>query len=514
MTGRFVLALDEGSSSARSVLVDQSGAIVQEARAPVSWQRPRPGWVELDPVDLWQTQLDTVRRVLDGARARPADIAAVAVTSHRETVMVWDRRTGEPVHDALVWISSQTDDIVARWRAEGLDELFRHRTGLRNDSFFSAAKLAWLLEHVPGVRARAEAGELAAGTVDCWLLWNLTGGAAHATDHSCASRTALFNLKSLRWDEDLCDVLGIPVPLLPPALASDAEFGAVDRNVLDADVPVRAVLADQQASLYGQACFGEGEAKNTFGTAGVLVVNSGKQPALVDGLTSSVGWTVQGETSFELEGVVFHSGQTLQWLRDNLQMLTQGEDIAAVAADVPDSGGVYLVPGFGGLCAPYWDRQARASIVGMTLETTRQHVVRAAIDSMAYQTVDIVDALQQGGVPVTDLKVDGGAARNDLLCQTLADLSGLQIRRPDELERTALGVAMLAGTGVGWWSGPDAVSAAWRLDRVFDPQIDAGRREELVAGWRDAVSRTLSRSPVGSPASHVSETTSAKGTTP
>lgn len=514
MTGRFVLALDEGSSSARSVLVDPSGVIVSEARAPVAWRRPRPGWVELDPVDLWRTQLDTVRRALDGASARPADIAAVAVTSHRETVMVWDRRTGEPVHDAIVWISSQTDDIVARWRDEGLDEVFRSRTGLRNDSFFSAAKLVWLLEHVPGVRARAEAGELAAGTVDCWLLWNLTGGAVHATDHSCASRTALFNLETLAWDDVLCDRLGIPTALLPPALPSDAEFGRLDKRVLDTDVPVLAVLADQQASLYGQACFGEGEAKNTFGTAGVLVVNSGEKPALVDGLTSSVGWTAARSTSYELEGVVFHSGQTLQWLRDSLQLLGPDEDVRTVAGSVPDSGGVYLVPGFGGLCAPHWDRRARASVVGMTLETTKPHVVRAALDSMAYQTVDIVDALGRGGVPVTDLKVDGGAARNDLLCQTLADLSGLQIRRPKELERTALGVAMLAGTGAGWWSGPDDVAEVWHLDRVFDPRLDPARREHLVAGWREAVTRTLTAAPAGPPARPLPETTPAKGRTP
>lgn len=492
MSGRYVLALDEGSSSARSVLVDLDQAIVHEARSPVAWVRSRPGWVELDPVQLWETQLGTVQRVLADAGAGPGDVVACAVTSHRETIVMWDRRTGEPVHNALVWISSQTDDIVARWQAAGYDELFRRRTGLRNDSFFSAAKVVWLLEQVPGARARAEAGDLVCGTIDSWLVWNLTAGRSHLTDHSCASRTALFNLESLSWDEQLCELLGVPTSLLPTALPSDAYFGDVDEGVLGGGVPIRAVLADQQASMYGQACFEPGSAKNTFGTAGVLTVNSGKAPLLVDGLTSSVGWSAAGRTAYELEGVVFHSGQTLQWLRHCLGLLRPDDDVEALAASVPDAGGVYLVPGFGGLCAPWWDRRATAACHGMTLETTKAHVVRAAVESMAYQTVDVVAALEHGGLPVTDLKVDGGGARNDLLCQLLADLTGLQILRPTELERTALGVALMAGSAAGLWQGPADVTAGWVLDRAFDPQLDADRRSELHAGWLDAVRRTLS----------------------
>lgn len=494
MPGPYVLALDEGSSSARSVLVDADGAIVHEARSPVTWQRPQPGWVELDPVSLWQTQLGTVQRVLAAAGARPGDVVACAVTTHRETVLLWDRRTGEPVHNAIVWISGQTDDIVERWQEAGYDELFRRRTGLRNDSFFSAAKIAWLLDEVPDARKRAEAGELVCGTVDCWLVWNLTGGRSHATDHSCASRTALFDLEALVWDEELCALLDIPVSLFPSALPSDAGFGRVDPALLGGDVPITAVLADQQASMYGQACFAGGSAKNTFGTAGVLTVNSGDAPVLVDGLTSSVAWTAHGRTAYELEGVVFHSGQTLQWLRDGLGLLAPDDDVEAVAGSVPDTGGVYLVPGFGGLCSPWWDRRARASCVGLTLETTRAHLVRAAVESMAYQTVDILDALDRGGLSVGELKVDGGAARNDLLCQLLADLTGIEIRRPRELERTALGAALLAGSGVELWGGPDDVAAGWRLDRAFTPQLDPARCAELHAGWLDAVRRTLTLS--------------------
>ena len=491
----YVLALDEGSTSARSALVDATGAIAYEARSPVAWRRPRPGWVELDPVALWRTQLDTIERVLDSAGAGRGDVAAVAVTTHRESVVMWDRRTGEPVHDAIVWISCQTDDVVERWRARGLDDEFRRRTGLRNDSFFSAAKIAWLLEEVPGARARAEAGSLLCGTIDCWLLWNLTGGRSHLTDHSCASRTGLFHLESLDWDAELCALLDIPMSLLPEARPSDDVFGVVDDSVLAGEVPILAVLADQQASMYGQACFREGSAKNTFGTAGVLCINSGKSPVLVDGLTSSVGWTAGGDTRYELEGVVFHSGQTLQWLRDGLRLLDPTDDVEALAGSVPDTAGVYFVPGFGGLCAPYWDRRAKASIVGMTLETTKEHVVRAALESMAHQTVDVVHALARGGITVTELKVDGGAAKNDLLCQLLADLSGLQIQRPRELERTALGVAMMAGVGVGLWSGPADVESVWALDRVFDPANDHDCRTGRRAGWLDAVGRTLSSRP-------------------
>ena len=490
-TGRYILALDEGSSSARTVVVDPAGEIVGESRAAVVWNRPRPGWVELDPVKLWQTQLGTMQGALAAAGVGATDIGAVAVTTHRESVLIWDRRTGEPVHDAIVWISHQTDGIVRRWQAEGLDDEFRRRTGLRNDSYFSAAKLAWLLEEVPGVRARAEAGELVCGTVDCWLLWNLTGGRAHRTDHSCASRTALFNLASLSWDEELCAMLGIPLSLFPEAVASDADFGTVDPSLLSTEPPVRAVLADQQSSMYGQACFSSHDAKNTFGTAGVFTVNTGGEPLHVDGLTSSVAWTAEGTTSFELEGVVFHSGQTLQWIRENLGLIHGSAEIEPVAASVPDTGGVYLVPGFGGLSAPHWDRQARASLTGVTLETRREHLVRAAVEAMAYQTCDITRLVQRNGYDLTSLKVDGGASVNNLLCQFLADMTGLRILRPRALERTALGVAYMAGIAIGVWDSHLDIEKSWQADAVFEPAMSVDRREELYRGWRAAVARTL-----------------------
>jgi glycerol kinase len=491
VSGPLLLALDEGSSSCRSIVVDGSGHILAEAGENVAWERPRPGWVELDPILLWDKQLSTVHRALDSCGATAADLAAVAITTHRETVLFWDRATGQPVHNAVVWISKQTDDIVNRWHDEGLDEQFRRRTGLRNDSFFSAAKVAWLLDNVPDARRRAEAGELACGTVDSWLLWNLTGGRSHLTDHSCASRTALFNLEKLSWDDELCDRLGIPMALLPDAVDSDADFGLTAVDVLGAAVPVRAVLADQQAGLFGQACFAPGSVKNTFGTAGVLTVNSGPQVVLVDGLTSSVGWSVGGTTDYELEGVVFHSGQTLSWMKENLRLFESSDEIELLARLVPDSAGVYVVPAFGGMCAPYWDRAAKAAIVGMTLGTTSAHLVRAALDSMAFQTCDIIDTLEGGGLPIDTLKVDGGASRSDLLCQLTADLSGKVIQRPASLERTALGVAFVAGLGVGTWDSIADLDALWSCEHEFVPQLDADHREERRNGWRDALERTL-----------------------
>ncbi len=491
MTGPLLLALDEGSSSCRTVVVDGSGAILAEARENVHWQHPRPGWAELDPVELWDLQLATARKAMSDAGISAGDLAAVSITTHRETLMMWDRSTGEPIHNAVVWISKQTDDIVRRWSEQGLDELFRHRTGLFNDSFFSAAKVVWLLENVPDARRRAEAGELACGTPDTWLLWKLTGGRSHLTDHSCASRTALFNLESLTWDAELCGLLGIPMSIFPRAVESDADFGLTAADVLGAQVPVRAVIADQQAGMFGQACFADGAAKNTFGTAGVLTVNSGATPRLVDGLTSSVGWTVAGTTDYELEGVVFHSGQTLSWMQKNLRLFESSDEIEYLARLVPDSGGVYVVPAFGGMCAPHWDRQAKASFVGMTLESTSAHVVRAALDSMAFQTCDILDALEKGGIGVEALKVDGGATRSDLLCQLTADLTGRVIRRPDSLERTALGAAFVAGLAIGVWDDLDTLESMWTCEREFVPQISSDQREERLAGWRDALDRTL-----------------------
>ncbi len=457
---------------------------------------PKRGWVELDPMLLWQSQLDAARAVVAKAGITGDEIAAIGITTHRETCLVWDRRTGQPVHPALMWMSKQTDPIIDAWRRDGLDSEVRQRTGLFNDSFFSAGKVAWILEHVPGARARAEAGELAMGTVDSWLLWQLTSGRSHLTDHSEASRTALFSLEDLEWDEKLCHAFGIPTQILPPALATDAVFGEVIPAEIgipgSAPIPVLAVMADQQAGMFGQLCFEPGSAKNTFGTAGVLTGNAGSRPSIPDGLTGSVGWTVGGLTAYEVEGVVFHCGQTMQWMRDRLGVLSADDDITEVAGRVPDTAGVYIVPAFAGICAPYWARDAQAAIVGITLETEAAHVVRAGVEAMAYQTLDNVHALTAAGMPIHELKVDGGAARSDLLCQFQADILGIPVVRPTELERTALGVAQVAGIGAGLWSMAD-LPGQWAVDRVFEPAMSSDRREALIDGWHAAVEATLSK---------------------
>lgn len=493
MSPRYVLALDEGSTSARSVLVDEHGRIVAEARTPVVPQHPQHRWAELDPRALWEGQRRSIVEAMAKVGATTDDLIAVGITTHRESALVWDRRTGEPVHPAVMWMSKQTDAIIDRWSEQGLDDDVRARTGLRNDSYFSAGKLAWILENVPGVRERAERGELAAGTIDTWLLWNLTGGRSHLTDHSEASRTALFSLETLDWDDKLCDACGIPQPLLPTALPSDAFFGEMRPEDVGLPgtraVPVRAVLADQQSGMFGQGCFEPGSVKNTFGTAGVLTGNAGERPVVLEGLTSSVGWTVGGVTTYEVEGVVFHSGQTLQWMRDNLGLLGSGDDIEEVALRVPDSGGVYVVPAFAGICAPHWVNDAHAGLVGLTLASAGAHVVRAGVEAMAYQTRDNLDVLVGSGTPVPALKVDGGASRSGLLCQFMADISGIPVQRPTELERTALGVAQVAGLAVGHWTWSD-LAEHWQLDRVFEPEMPEARREELYAGWQHAV-RTI-----------------------
>lgn len=499
MAGKYVLALDEGSSSARAVLVDADGTIVSEAAAPIQALYPQPSWVELDPETLWSAAKSSMEQALAKVGATAVDILSIGLTTHRESCLIWDRATGRPVYNALMWMSKQTDDIIARWTADGMDEEIRRRTGLRNDSYFSAGKLVWILENVPGVREAAMSGSLAAGTVDTWLLWNLTGGKSHLTDPSAASRTAMFNIHDGVWDSELCARYGIPMELLPEVVPSNAHFGVLDSSILprgrEASIPIMAMLGDQQAGLYGQACLGQGAAKNTYGTAGVLTVNVGSAPVIIDGMTSSVAWQIDGASTFEAEGVVFHCGQTLHWLRDNMKMIDSIHSSGEIAQTLPDNGGVYFVPAFAGLCDPYWDRQVRGAIVGLTLDTGAAHVVRAGLEAMAYQTRDNVDALIRGGIAVPSLKVDGGAIGNDFLCQFQADLLGIPVERPHGLERTALGAARMAGVGVGLWNGNSDLTDSWQLERVFEPKISADHREELYDGWTQAVAGARSIKP-------------------
>jgi len=498
MSGKYILSLDEGSSSARAVIIDGDGRIVADASRTIDPIFPQAGWVELSPADLWDAPKACIEQAMKTAHVTASDIAAVGVTTHRETIVMWDRKTGKPVHNAIMWMSKQTDDIVREWSQRGLDEEFRRRTGVRNDSYFSAAKIVWLLRHVPGVRERADRGELAIGTPDVWMLWNLTGGTAHRVEASAASRTALLNINTARWDEEFCGILDIPVSLLPEIVTSVAEFGFIAKNVLVGDlthdVPVTAMMGDQQAGLFGQACLSEGSAKNTFGTAGVLTVNVGGSPKVMDGMSSSVAWELGGSVTYEAEGVVFHSGQTVQWMRDKLKLFSSSHEVEALAASVADTNGVYLVPAFAGLCDPYWDRNVRAAIMGLTLESSAAHIARAGVESMAYQTRDNVDKLIAGGINIKVLKVDGGATQNNLLCQFQADILGIPVERPVGLERTILGVAHLAGVGIGLWNVDD-INERWILDRTFEPGMSADQRGELYDGWQAAVAAARSLPP-------------------
>ena len=486
---RYILVIDAGSSSVRSLIVDDSGTIVGQGRQQVAWKHQNPGWAELDPVALWKATRQTILDAVIDAGIPVAQIAAAGITSHRETIMIWDKTTGEPVHDALVWISNQTDEIIERWNKKGLNQEFKKRTGLHNDSFFSAGKIAWLLENVDGLKAKIKSGKYISGTVDTWLSWNLNGRTVHATDPSCASRTALFNIHTLKWDSDLLSMLDIPEIIFPRILDSDGDFGTIDRTILDADIPIRAVLADQQSGMFGQACFSENSIKNTFGTAGVLTVNVGDTPRDVEGLTGSVAWKVQGQIKYEVEGVVFHSGQTIQWLQDNLGVYAPANRIDEIVKSVSNNGGVYFVPALGGLAAPYWDRKARASIQGLSLDSSAAHLVRAAVEAMAFQTLDIIEKLN--GFPIDSFKVDGGAASSNFLCQFLADITGLQVQRPFELERTALGAAFVAGLSVGIWDSLEEIGNSWTAERIFEPVIKDSQREKLISEWKEAVQRTL-----------------------
>jgi glycerol kinase len=495
VTANYILAIDEGSSSARAVIIDADGRTVGEASRVIEALYPNPGWVELSPADLWDAPRACIEDAMKTANLTATDIAAVGLTTHRETIVMWDRSTGRPVYNAIMWMSKQTDDIVREWSARGLDDEFRRRTGVRNDSYYSASKIAWLLRHVPGARERAERGELAIGTPDVWLLWNLTGGQSHRVEPSAASRTALLNIERGKWDEELCRILDIPMSLLPEIVESVDHFGVLADGVLPGtlthSVPVTAILGDQMAGLFGQACLEPGSAKNTFGTSGVLTVNVGDAPKIMPGMSSSVAWKLNGAMTYEAEGVVFHSGQTIQWMRDKLKLFKSSSEVETLAESVADNGGVYLVPAFAGLCDPYWDRGVKAAVLGLTLESTSAHVARAGLESMAFQTRDCVDKLIAGGVQVSELKVDGGATQNNLLCQFQADILGIPVIRPLDLERTVLGIAHLAGAGAGFWS-VDSISQRWILDRTFEPRMGADQRETIYQGWQDAVAAARS----------------------
>jgi len=489
---RFVLALDQGTTSSRSILFDHGGTVVATAQREFPQLYPSPGHVEHDPEAIWSTQLRTARAVLRQAKAERGDVAAVGITNQRETVVLWERETGRPVANAIVWQSRITAPICDRLKAEGLERKFARKTGLVIDAYFSGTKIKHLLDTHKGLRARAARGEILAGTIDCFLLWRLTGGRVHATDVSNASRTLLFNIHTLDWDAELLSILDVPRAMLPEVKPSSGVLGETDPKLFGSAIPIAGIAGDQQAATFGQGCFRSGMAKNTYGTGCFLLMNTGKKAvASRNGLLTTIGWQIGDQVTYCLEGSVFIAGAAVQWLRDGLGCVRRSSDVEALAATVPDNGGVYFVPAFVGLGAPHWDPYARGTIVGIERGTTRGHLARATLESMCFQTLDVVEAMERdAGVPLRELRVDGGAAVNDLLMQNQADLLGKRVRRPVVNETTALGAAYLAGLGVGFWRDQADVERGWALDREFKPAMRARDREARVARWREAVERS------------------------
>lgn len=490
-SGKYVVAIDQGTTSSRAMVFGSDLSVKAVAQQEFAQHYPQSGWVEHEPDDLWQSTLTTLREAVAKAGITASDIAAIGITNQRETTVLWDRRTGEPVAPAIVWQDRRTaalcDSLRPRWAAR-----IQRKTGLVLDAYFSATKLQWLLDHVPGARARAEAGELAFGTIDSWLLWNLTGGSVHATDASNAARTLPFNIHTLQWDEDLLRLFNIPRAVLPHVHPSSGVFGETEASLLGAAVPVAGIAGDQQAATFGQACFAPGMAKNTYGTGCFMLMNTGDSAITSQHrLLGTVAWLgPHTPACYALEGSVFMAGATVQWLRDGLQIIQSAGEVEALAAGVSDTQDVYLVPAFAGLGAPDWDGHARGTLVGMTRGTTRAHIARAALEAIALQTADVFHAMgQDAGVPLRELRVDGGASRNDLLMQMQADYLGVPVLRPALTETTAFGAAGLAGLASGLWSGADELSALWRLQRRFEPRLPAAARRAKLARWREAVDR-------------------------
>jgi glycerol kinase len=489
---RYVLALDQGTTSSRAIVFGREGTVVASAQLEFPQIFPGPGHVEHDPEDIWSSQLQVARDAMVRAKIGAADLVAIGITNQRETTILWDRRTGKAVANAIVWQSRISAGICDALKAAGHEELFRSRTGLVVDAYFSGTKIKHLLDTVPGLRARAEAGEVLFGTVDSFLIWRLTGGRVHVTDVSNASRTLVFNIHTLDWDDELLKILGIPRRMVPAVHASSEVYGHCEEALLGGRIPIAAAAGDQQAATFGQACFETGSAKNTYGTGCFMLLNTGKEPVPSrNGLLTTVGWKIGNDVTYCLEGSVFVAGAVVQWLRDGLGIIASSSEVERLAATVPDSDGVYLVPAFVGLGAPYWDPYARGAILGLTRNTKAAHVGRAAVESMAYQTRDVLDAMQRdASLALAHLKVDGGAAANNALLQFQADLLGVPVRRPVVAETTALGAAYLAGLAVGYWKDAADVGRNWALDREFTPAMSPAERDQRYHRWQKAVERS------------------------
>ncbi|NWG13096.1 MAG: glycerol kinase GlpK [Acidobacteria bacterium] len=490
-SGKYILALDQGTSSSKAFLFNREGRVVAQAGRDFRQIYPRPGWVEHDPEEIWSSQLEAAREVIDRSGASPAEITAIGITNQRETAIVWDAETGKPLYNAIVWQCRRTADRCQELKGKGVDRWLKERTGLVTDAYFSATKIEWILENVTGSRALAESGRLRFGNVDSWLVYRLTGGRVHVTDYSNASRTLLFDIRRLVWDEEIAAMFRIPLSMLPAAVPSSGILGETDPGLLGTGITIAGIAGDQQAALFGQTCFQAGQAKNTYGTGCFMLMNTGCEVVPSKDLLTTVAWGVDGAVTYALEGSVFIAGAVIQWLRDELGIIASAQESERLASSVPDSNGVYFVPAFVGLGAPYWDSYARGAIVGLTRGAGRAHIVRAALEAIAYQTRDVLESMERdSGIRLAALGVDVGAAANDLLCQFQADILGVSAERPAVAETTALGAAYLAGIATGFWSGTAEISRNHSVQRRFEPRMRSAERERLYAGWRRAVERT------------------------
>ena len=490
---QYILSLDQGTSSSRAIVFDRKGEIRSMAQREFPQYFPQPGWVEHNPHEIWSSQASVIAEAISAIDINGLNIAGIGFTNQRETTVVWDRETEEPVYNAIVWQDRRTSEYCDRLKADGQTEFIRERTGLIIDAYFSATKIKWILDNVPGARRRAEQGKLMFGTVDTWLIWRLTRGEVHVTDVSNASRTMLFNIHTLQWDEELLKLFDIPASMMPEVKSSSEVYGATKTTIFAHKVPIAGIAGDQQAALFGQMCVEPGAVKNTYGTGCFLLMNSGEKPiASKNNLLTTVAWKIGDKVNYALEGSIFVGGSVVQWLRDGLGIIRSSSEVEELAASVPDTNGVYFVPALTGLAAPHWDQYARGAISGISRGTTAAHIARAALEGIAYQTLDVVGAMQRdAGITLLELKVDGGAARNNLLMQFQSDLLGTKVIRPRVTETTALGAAYLAGLAVGYWGSVAEIREQWQAERIFEPAEERTQIDKAVAGWEDAVRRVL-----------------------
>lgn len=491
---KFILSLDQGTTSSRAILFDKQGKVVHTSQKEFPQYFPKPGWVEHNANEIWASILAVIATCLTESGVKPSQIAGIGITNQRETTVVWDKETGRPVYNAIVWQSRQTSDICNELKNQGHNELFRNKTGLLIDAYFSGTKVKWILDHVSGARERAEKGELLFGTIDTWLIWKLSGGEAHVTDYSNASRTLMYNIYDLNWDEELLDILDVPSSMLPEVKASSEIYAkTVGYHFFGEEIPIAGAAGDQQAALFGQACFESGMAKNTYGTGCFMLMNTGEKAVKSkNGLLTTITWGIDGKVQYALEGSIFVAGSAIQWLRDGLRMIKNAKDTEIYADRVGSTDGVYVVPAFVGLGTPYWDSDVRGAVFGLTRGTTKEHFIRATLESLAYQTKDVLDAMEaDSGIGLKTLRVDGGVVKNNFLMQFQSDMLKVSVERPVVNETTALGAAYLAGLAVGYWNGREEVSSQWNLDKAFSPSMDDEKSGELYNGWKKAVQAAI-----------------------